>query len=144
MAIKSVQTKSGKRVQLGSKAYQRVTTAGDLPVSGTGKNLTAKDIRGVGGGFTDEPSTTVAKQAAEAEGRLLPYQQETGATPIQQAGVTQPSAPIIPITPQLPQNLAQQVQATPTATNAQLQNTVSGLTRYKQGLEAASFILSRK
>lgn len=74
--IKSVVTSSGKRVQVGSKAYdKRITQGGETAVSGTGKNLTNKDIKGIGGGFTDKVSTTFAKQQANAQGEQLPYQQ---------------------------------------------------------------------
>lgn len=72
--IKSVKTASGKRVQVGSKAYTKALSSGDAPVSGTGKNLTSKDIKSIGGGFTDKPSTTFAKKEAHAQGDLLPYE----------------------------------------------------------------------
>lgn len=83
--IKSVKTASGKRVQVGSKAYDRALSSGDKPVSGTGKNLTSRDIKNVGGDFNadyqDEVSTTEAKLAANEAGELLPFQQEQANLP---------------------------------------------------------------
>jgi len=80
--IKSVQVSKGgttRRVKVGSKAYDKYTSSGYSPVSGSGKNLTSRDIRGVGGEFEDEVSTTAAKREAEARGELLPYQALGGA-----------------------------------------------------------------
>src|SRR3990167_7953425 len=52
--IKSVKLNTGQRVQVGSKAYGKYTASGSTPVSGTGRNLTPKDIKGIGGGFQTE------------------------------------------------------------------------------------------
>ena len=52
--IKSVKLNTGQRVEVGSKAYQKYTASGSTPVSGTGTNLTPKDIKGIGGGFQTE------------------------------------------------------------------------------------------
>lgn len=100
MAIKSVKVKdsSGKerRVQIGSKAYSKYTSAGATPISGTGKNLTSRDIKGVQdsyGGYQDEMSTTQAKREANDAGELLPYQQYEE-NQIQEA-------PVVPQNPQV-------------------------------------------
>lgn len=109
--IKSVQTKSGDRVQLGSKAYSQAVSSGDSPVSGTGKNLTNRDIKSVGGGYTDKVSTTLAKRTANAAGELLPYQE------FNQKATAIPEAPEMAV----PGTSAQSIDATqpsPASVNA--------------------------
>lgn len=107
--IKSVKTSSGKRVQIGSKAYNKRIGAGESVVSGTGKNLGGSDIRNIQktqSDYTDEVSTTRAKREANAEGELLPYQKEvaTPMTPI--APEMTPAEQKVPYE-QAQQNLAQ-------------------------------------
>lgn len=95
--IKSVKTKSGKRVQVDSKAYNRALSAGDSAVSGTGKNLRKSDIGRVSsdfGGYEDQVSTTEAKREANAAGELLPFQQNNALAPIEDGQVEQALTPI--------------------------------------------------
>lgn len=87
--------------------------AGETAVSGTGKNLGKKDISTVAKGtpgFTDEISTTQAKREANAEGQLLPYQENKPVDttqPSPQTATIQPpnQSPMVPYE-QAQQNLA--------------------------------------